>query len=94
MSGLFPHNPDITILSQPEIEYRNAKYPFRVKHTYIAKETGEHKHWVSTHCPVCFWNHDIDFWSSLIDKGTKFCRRCGQKIYWDDDDGESEQVSS
>lgn len=84
--GLFPHNCyDHNIVNQPEMEYRVAKYPFRVMHRYIVKETGEDKYWDSTHCPVCFWNTEVDLWSSLIDKGTKFCSRCGQKINWEDD---------
>ena len=87
MSALFPHNRfDPDIVNQPEIEYRNAKYPHRMRHHYIEKETGEEKTWDSAHCPVCFWNPDYGLWDCLIDKGTRFCRRCGQKIKWEEED--------
>ena len=86
MSELFPHNQyDTDIVNQPEIEYRVAKYTFRVRNAYKSKETGELKHWDSTHCPVCFWNKEYGFWDSMVDAGTKFCRRCGQKIKWEDE---------
>ena len=81
--SLFPYNSDPSIVRQSEIEYRVAKHPFRVRHRYIAKETGKDLHWDSTHCPVCFWK--VDLWDSLIDKGTNFCRRCGQKILWEEE---------
>lgn len=87
MSELFPHNeynPDI--VNQPEIEYRTAKHPFRMLHHCISN--GEDETWVSTHCPVCFWNQQIGVWGSMVDKGTKFCRRCGQKIIWEETEDE------
>lgn len=87
MSNLFPHNEyDADIINQAEIEYRIAKYPFRVRHKNIDAETKEVITWDSTHCPVCFWNHEkYGLWDSLIDKRAKFCRRCGQKIKWEDE---------
>ena len=88
MSELFPHNEyDANIVNQSEIEYRTAKYPFRVRHHYIDNTTKEEKTWDSTHCPVCFWNYEVyGLWDCMVDKGTKFCRRCGQKIKWEDDE--------
>lgn len=90
MSDLFPHNEyDANIIQQAEIEYRTARYPFRIRHAYIDAKTKEEKHWVSTHCPVCFWNYDVyGLWDTIVDKGTKFCRRCGQKIKWEEEDDE------
>jgi hypothetical protein len=89
MSELFPHNCyDPKIVNQPEIEYRVAKYPFRVRNAYKESGSGELVYWNSTHCPVCFWNMDIDFWDSMIGNGTRFCRRCGQKIKWDEEEFE------
>jgi hypothetical protein len=90
MSDLFPHNQyDANIINQPETEYRIAKYPFRIRHMYIDSATKKEKHWDSTHCPVCFWNYEVyGVWDSMIDKGTKFCRRCGQKIKWEGDEDE------
>lgn len=85
MSNLFPHNCyNAEIVNQPEIEYRVAKYPFMVRNAYKKKETGELVYWDSTHCPVCFWNTKYGFWDTMVDKGTKFCRRCGQKIKWEE----------
>lgn len=72
---------DRNIVNQPEIEYRKAKYPFVVKN-----QTAEGKVWYSTHCPVCFWDDSFTFWNSMVDRGAKFCRRCGQKIKWEEDD--------
>lgn len=84
MSQLFPHNCyDPDIVNQPEIEYRVAKYPFYVRHRYIAAETGKHKEYDSAHCPVCFWNKELGLWDSLIGRDA-FCRRCGQKVKWDE----------
>ena len=85
MSKLFPHNiygPEI--LKQPEIEYRTAKYPQRMRMEYKIAETGEIIERIFTHCPVCFWQYGC--WDSLIDRSTKFCSRCGQKIKWEEDE--------
>jgi len=82
--SLFPNNCyDPNIVNQPEIEYRTAKYPFHVRHRYIDAQTGEHRYWDSSHCPVCFWNKEVRLWDSLIGEDDKFCRRCGQKVIWD-----------
>lgn len=86
MSDLFPRNCyDPNIVNQPEIEYRTAKYPFHVRHRYIDASSGKAKFWDSSHCPVCFWNERIGLWDSVIGKDSMFCKRCGQKIRWDDD---------
>lgn len=91
MSDLFPNNQyDPEIVNQPEIEYRTAKYPFRIRHHYRDAKTGERLSWDSTHCPVCFWNLEYGCWDCLIDKGMRFCIRCGQKIKWEDEDGDSD----
>ena len=94
MSDLFPNNQyDADIINQPEIEYRTAKYPFRMRHHYIDSITKEEKTWDSTHCPICFWNYKVyDVWDSMIGEGTKFCRRCGQKIKWEEE-GEADERS-
>ena len=82
---IFPHNTfDPNIVNQPESEYRVAKYPFHIRHEYIDTETGESRYWDSSHCPVCFWNEKYGILNSMIDKGTLFCRRCGQKIKWEE----------
>ena len=86
--SLFPNNSDPSIVNQSEMDYRIAKYPFRVRHRYIDTKTGESKYWDSSHCPVCFWKPELGIWDSLIDKNTGsnivYCRRCGQKVKWDD----------
>lgn len=68
--------------TDPEMEYRKAKTPFFMTHRYIDAETKKEGTWVSTHCPVCFWNEKVGLWDSMIDRGTPFCSRCGQKIEW------------
>ena len=79
--------PTIEILPETysEMEYRKAKAPFFMTHRYIDEETKKEDKWVSAHCPVCFWNKDIDLWDSVIDRRNAFCSRCGQKIKWDED---------
>lgn len=72
---------DRNIVNQPEIEYRKAKFPFVVKN-----QTEGGRIWYSTHCPVCFWDDKYTFWTSIVDRDTKFCRRCGQKIKWEDEE--------
>ena len=75
--------PTIETKSDPEMEYRKAKAPFFMTHRYIDAETKKEGTWVSTHCPVCFWNEKVGLWDSMIDRGTPFCSRCGQKIEWE-----------
>lgn len=75
---------DSEIVNQPEIEYRNAKPPFVMKHKAI--ENGEERTWYSTHCPVCFWDGRYGLWDCMVDRYAPFCRRCGQKINWSDTD--------
>jgi endogenous inhibitor of DNA gyrase (YacG/DUF329 family) len=84
MSDLFPHNSyDSSIINQPEIEYRTAKYPFCMRHKYIDSKTGEGFYMDTQHCPVCFWNQEIGMWESALSKEQPFCSKCGQKIRWD-----------
>ena len=86
MSVLFPHNSyDANIINQPEIEYRKAKHPFRMRNRYKDANTKEELIWDSTHCPVCFWNKQYSCWESLIDRDTNYCPRCGQKINWSEE---------
>ena len=35
-------------------------------------------------CPRCFEN-GLDLWSAEIEKGQAYCKRCGQKVIWNDD---------
>lgn len=80
----FPNNCyDPNIVNQPEIEYRNAKYPFRQYREFICN--GEIVKAVFRYCPVCFWNKDMDMYDALINKGAKFCEKCGQKIKWEEE---------
>jgi hypothetical protein len=55
---------------------------------YIDATTKEEKYWDSSHCPVCFWDKKYGLWESLIGKiegsDIVYCRRCGQKVKWDD----------
>lgn len=96
MSNLFPHNEyDVNIVNQAEIEYRTAKYPFRMRHTYIDSVTKEEKYWDSTHCPVCFWNYEkYGLWDSIVDRETKYCRNCGQKIKWETSERKTDEIQT
>lgn len=83
IDGVIDAQPTIEVKPDPELEYRKAKTPFFMTHRYIDEGTKKEGTWVSTHCPTCFWNKKVGLWDSMIDRGTAFCRRCGQKIEWE-----------
>jgi hypothetical protein len=68
------------------LEKRMPKKPQTTIHKYRQENTeelGEHK---MTHCPYCFWEDEkVRYFDSLVDKGTKYCRRCGQALDWSPD---------
>ena len=33
-------------------------------------------------CPRC-WDNGLMLWDAEIEKGTKYCKRCGQEVKWD-----------
>ena len=35
-------------------------------------------------CPRCFEN-GLDLWAAEIERGQAYCKRCGQKVVWDND---------
>lgn len=37
-----------------------------------------------THCPCCFGDIRFGYFDTLVDKGTLYCRRCGQRLDWSD----------
>ncbi len=64
------------------IEKQIPKKPITSTHKYIMGNTREEGEYKLTHCPHCWENKEIGYFDSLVDKGTKYCRRCGQAIDW------------
>lgn len=62
------------------LESRIPKKPKITHHTYIVD--GKEEKYELTHCQNCF--HNFGYFYSLIDRGTKWCKRCGQAIDWNE----------
>ena len=65
-------------------EAMQKQIPQKPHHTKIQYEGGHT--WITNECPYCFeylWE-EYGIWDRLIDKGTPYCRRCGQAIDWED----------
>lgn len=62
------------------------KKPQVTKHKFrVSEDSYETIERHMTHCPYCFWEDDaLKYFESLVDKGTKYCRRCGQALDWSD----------
>lgn len=72
--------------ARSELEMRTPKKPIISTHKYIQKETGQEGEYKLTHCPHCWEDKEIKYFDSLVDKGTKYCRRCGQALDWSDNE--------
>lgn len=77
------------------LEKRTPKKPTVTTHKYRQANIEELKEYKLTHCPYCFWDdEELGYFDSLVDKGTKYCRRCGQALDWSanrtEEDGEQE----
>ena len=67
------------------LEKRTHKKPTVTTHKYRQENTEELGEYKLTHCPYCFWeDKKLGYFESLVDKGTKYCRRCGQALDWSD----------
>ena len=67
------------------LEKRMPKKPQITTHKYRQENTEELAERKMTHCPDCFWEDEkLGYFDSLVDKGTKYCRRCGQALDWSD----------
>ena len=67
------------------LEKRTPKKPTVTTHKYRQENTEELGEYKLTHCPYCFWeDKELGYFDSLVDKGTKYCRRCGQALDWTD----------
>lgn len=64
------------------IEKRIPKKPVITTHHYRQEGTEELGVYRLSHCPYCWENKSTGYFESLIDKGTAFCSRCGQKLDW------------
>ena len=65
------------------LEKQIPKKPSKTRHLYIIEDSGETIEKFFAHCPYCFEVKGLGYWDSLIDKGTAYCRRCGQAIDWE-----------
>lgn len=41
-------------------------------------------------CPYCI-DHGLSLWDATIPVNDKFCKRCGQTILWEDEDGDGDK---
>lgn len=58
--------------------------------THLYRYAGEEGSYKLHHCPVCFDNPKYSYFESLLDKGVKYCRRCGQAIDWNEENNANE----
>ena len=78
VSGYFPK-----AFITEAVERYVPKKPTITTHKYRQEGTEELREYKFTHCPYCFWeDEEIKYFDSLVDKGTKHCRRCGQALDW------------
>ena len=68
------------------LEKQTPKKPVITTHHYRQEGTEELGVYRLSHCPSCWENESIGYFRSLIDKGTAFCRHCGQALDWSDND--------
>ena len=68
--------------ARAELEARTPKKPIISTHKYIDGETGKEGEYKLNHCPCCWRNKELGYFESLLDKGKKYCHRCGQAIDW------------
>lgn len=55
-----------------------------IKPQRMTREINGEPH-IHTFCPYCYDHiskNGLGLWDCLIDKGTQYCSRCGQKIDW------------
>ena len=64
------------------IDKQIPKKPIISIHKYIDSDTKAEGSYNLKHCPCCWENGELGYFDSLIDKDTKYCRRCGQAIDW------------
>ena len=69
-------------LAKEALEKQIPTRPTVSYHKYLDADTNKEGSYHLTHCPCCFFDHHLGYFESLIDKGTAFCRRCGQAIDW------------
>ena len=74
---------EVCVLAKEALEKQIPKKPHIFNYAYKEAETGEIKDKPLTMCPYC-WDNSMKLWDCLIDKGTAYCRRCGQAIDWNE----------
>ena len=82
----FIGNLELKVVLSKALEKQIPKKPQVTKHKFrVSEDSYETIERHMTHCPYCFWEDDaLKYFESLVDKGTKYCRRCGQALDWSD----------
>lgn len=79
---------ELKVVLTEALQKRIPRKPQTTIHKYRQENTEELGEYKLTHCPFCFWeDKELGYFDSLVDKGTKFCRRCGQALNWEVDNG-------
>lgn len=66
------------------LEKQIPKKPRITVHKYIYH--GEEISANFKHCPCCFDDIYLGYFDSIVDKDSAYCRRCGQRLDWSDND--------
>lgn len=67
------------------LEKQTPMKPTISHHKYIDASSNKKGEYTLTHCPYCFYkDKELGYFESLVDKHTKCCRRCGQRLDWSD----------
>lgn len=65
------------------LEKQTPMKPIITHHKYIVASSKKEGEYTLTHCPYCFYeDKELGCFESLVDKHTKYCRRCGQRLDW------------
>lgn len=64
------------------LEKQIPQKPVESIHKYIDGNTQATKEFKLKHCPNCWEIRSLGYFESLVDKGVKYCHRCGQAIDW------------
>lgn len=66
------------------LEKQIPKKPRVTTYQYICN--GKEESMFLKHCPNCFDNLQIGYFDSIVDKDSAYCRRCGQRLDWSEND--------
>ena len=66
------------------LEKQIPKKPRVTTYQYICN--GKEESMFLKHCPNCFDNLQIGYFDSIVNKDSVYCRRCGQRLDWSEND--------